>query len=120
MAERGGNRDLEHALRLDATRGHCGVGFVDLAKDALRGLVVARALVGEVQAARGAVYEAHAEARFEGSQGAADHRGGHAELARGGRQAARLDDLGKHQHAMNHVTHIFALDAKDICLAPLF
>jgi len=73
-----------------------------------------------VQAARGAVHEAHAEARFEGGEGAAHDRRGHAELARRRRKAARLDDLGKHQHAMNHVTHIFALIAKEFCYKPLF
>ena len=64
------------------------------------------------------------QACLERRQGAADHRGRHAELARRRRQAARLDHLGKHRHAVDYITHVaglgFALFTKEFCDSPLF
>jgi hypothetical protein len=73
-----------------------------------------------VQAPRGAIQQSHAEARFHRRERAAHHCGGHAQFAGGGREAARLDYLREHLHAVNDITHIVATDAKDFCDSPLF
>ena len=56
------------------------------------------AFVGEAQRARGAVEQAHADARFEPCDGAAHAGGREAERIGGAREAAAFDDGGEHAH----------------------
>jgi hypothetical protein len=105
VAEGGGQRHLEVALRIGAARRHGRVGLLDLGKQACAGLVVARALVGEVQPARGAVDQAHPEPRLQARQAPADQRHRQTQFARRRRQTAGTHYLGEHRHFVQRVSH---------------
>jgi hypothetical protein len=83
VAERSGQRDAQHALRLDSSRGHRGVRLVDLREQARAGFVIARAFVGQMQAAGGAIDEPYSQPCFQGGELAADQGRRQPELAGG-------------------------------------
>src|SRR5258708_7252448 len=98
VAERGGQRDLQRAARLDLARADGGIRLLYLGEQARAGVVIGRALVGEVKAAGGAVDKAHAEPRFQRGQSPADDRRRQAQLAGSSGKAARTDDPREHRH----------------------
>ena len=61
MAKRGGQGDAQHAARLGPPGGHRGVRLLDVGEHPVAGLIVGGALVGEVEAAGGAVHQAHSQ-----------------------------------------------------------
>jgi hypothetical protein len=74
VAERRRQRDAQHALWLHAPGSNRRIRFVDLGEEPRAGFVVARALVGEMQAARGAIDQPYAKACLQGSEIAAHER----------------------------------------------
>ena len=55
----------QHAAGIDALRGRLGFGLVDIGKDALAGLEVSGAGIGQCEPARAAMKQAHAQPRFQ-------------------------------------------------------
>ena len=92
VAERRRERNAQDAAGLGASGADCGVGLLYVGQNAVAGLVVGGAFVGEVKAPRGAVYEPDSKPPLKCREPAADHGGRHAEVAGGGREAARPDD----------------------------
>jgi hypothetical protein len=72
------------------------IGLVDVGQDALHGMKIRRAGVGQRQLARAAVQQPDAQPRLQRIHVLGGHGGRHVELPRGARQAAGLGGAGEH------------------------
>ena len=92
LADAEGGGDVQRAARVLRDVGDGGLGLVDGVEDLLRALVEDRALLGRLQAAGGAVEEAHAEVALELGDAGGGDGGGDALVAAGGGHGAELVD----------------------------
>ena len=102
-------RDPQGALRLLPAGGNRGIGMLDFGQHPRAALVIARPLVGQVEAARGAVDEPNAEPRLQARQPPADHGRRQAQFPRRRREAAGGDDLGEDRHLVERISHLCIL-----------
>jgi hypothetical protein len=81
MSERGGERDLERALRLGAAARDLGIRILDFGEYPRAGVVVTGTFDCQMQAARRAVQEPDPEARLQCGKASAHQGWGQAEVA---------------------------------------
>ncbi|MCY1366596.1 hypothetical protein D9M69_535000 [compost metagenome] len=119
--ERERGADAQRAGWVERGGVHRGLGVAQVGQDAAGALKELLTRVGEVEAARVALKQAHAQALFQRGQLAAGAGVGHVHQLRRTAQAAALGHVHKQLHLgpAIHVHPVFAARGKVICSAAL-